>query len=251
MQNRINGGVGGVVGVGGVGSPVGKALDFAIKAHGDQKYGSEPYAVHLREVMTAATRLGFGGDVFQIAAALHDVLEDTAVDKAGLARVFGTETAEVVQQLSHDHNVDTKDYLAAMGDTAFCVKLADRLANIERMGTLENTDERAAFLLAKYLPHMELFAAEAKARGFDDAFAVLDATMVKTATAIQAAVAPEVMSTAWEDRARRSAIVAGDGTSGGGAFVATMGGKPPSSSSSSTSLSPMFAVRPPKLDKIL
>jgi hypothetical protein len=248
MQNRITGRVGGVGGVGAVGGAVAKALDFAVKAHGNQKYGTEPYAVHLREVMTSATRLGFSDDKFQIAAALHDVIEDTNVDKAGIGRAFGKETAEVVQQLSHDHNVDAKDYLAAMGDTAFCVKLADRLANVERMGTLENTDIRAAFLLAKYLPDMPLFAAEAKVRGFDKAFAVLDAAMTKTAAAIQGSVSPQLLDFAKDEMARKAAEVhgAGDGTNAGGAFVASMGGKKPSSLSSS----PMFAVRAPKTEKL-
>jgi (p)ppGpp synthase/HD superfamily hydrolase len=54
------------------------ALDFAARAHGDQKrrYTGEPYICHLFAV--AATVSRFGGDRYAVQAALlHDVLEDT------------------------------------------------------------------------------------------------------------------------------------------------------------------------------
>lgn len=221
------------------------ALDFAVRAHGDQKYGTEPYRVHLEEVMRCCTRMGFVADIFQMAAALHDVIEDTPVDRTGLQAKFGPEVARVVAELSHARGVETADYLAAMSDTAFSVKLGDRLANVERMGLLENSPDRAAYLLAKYRPEMPLFAAEAQKRGLMAPFAILDAAMAKTTTAIKGAVSAYELQQGLErveaKRLARQKELAGenaDGTSGGGAFVSAMAGQKPATSSS-----PLFAGR--------
>ena len=220
-------------------------LDFAVRAHGEQKYGTEPYRVHLEEVMRGCTRMGFVADIFQMAAALHDVIEDTPIDRTGLQAKFGPDVARVVAELSHVRGVETVDYLAAMSDTAFSVKLADRLANVERMGLLENSPDRAAYLLAKYGPEMALFAAEAQKRGLMAPFAILDAAMTKTTAAIRGAVSEYELQQGLErveqkrlKREQELAGAGGDGTSGGGAFVSAMAGQKPVTSSS-----PLFAVR--------
>lgn len=220
--------------------PVAEALDFACRAHGSQRYGDEPYQVHLEEVMRACVRMGFADDMSLMAAALHDVIEDTAVGHAGLAafgsRTFGAERgaplAQLVRELSHDRGVDTADYLAAMSDGAFAVKLADRLANVERMGLLENSPDRAAYLLAKYGPEMALFAAEAEARDLRAPFAILAAAMAKTTRAIEGAVSAYELAQGRQrvaDKADKAAqnVVGGvdDGTAGGAAHAAAMGGK--------------------------
>lgn len=230
-------------------SRVDAALDFAVRAHGNQKYGTEPYSAHLKEVMAGVTRLGFTDEKLLMTAALHDVIEDTIVGRAGIEKTFGKEVAQLVVELSHDHNVETKDYLRAMSDGAFAVKIADRLANVERMGTLENSPDRAAYLLAKYGPEHALFADEAKARGFDKAFAVLDAAMQKTTTAIRGAVDSYTLQQGRDRVEAKQKNLAGsaDGKSGGGAFVAAMGGK---KAAAPTSLSPMFAVRAPATPRV-
>ncbi|MFA6234650.1 MAG: hypothetical protein WC824_10770, partial [Bacteroidota bacterium] len=54
-----------------------KAREFAIKAHGDQKYGDQPYVVHLDAVKDLV--LGYNCDNLRRAtdgAFLHDILED-------------------------------------------------------------------------------------------------------------------------------------------------------------------------------
>ncbi len=213
------------------------AWRFAVQAHGEQKYGSEPYSVHLREVMNGCMHLGFTQPAHLMAAALHDVIEDTDVDQTALAAVFGQDVARVVAELSHDHNVGTKDYLAAMSDTAFAVKLADRLANVERMGLLENSPDRAAYLLAKYQPEMALFADESARRGFDGACAVLAAAFAATTTAIQGAVDSYTLQQGVDRIEARRERVAGAGDNDnsveGAAHVAAMGGKKPITPSSS------------------
>jgi hypothetical protein len=191
--------------------------------------------------------MGFLADIFQMAAALHDVIEDTPIDRTGLQAKFGPEVARVVAELSHARGVETADYLAAMSDTAFSVKLADRLANVERMGLLENSPDRAAYLLAKYGPEMPLFAAEAEKRGLMAPFAILDAAMQMTTTAIRGAVSEYELQQGLErveqKRLKRQQALAGaggDGTSGGGAFVSAMAGQKPASSTS-----PVFIGRGP------
>jgi hypothetical protein len=233
-------------GVVGAGTSVDVAFAFAVNAHGDQRYGTEPYAVHLQEVMAGCVRMGFFTPALLMAAALHDVIEDTALGQADIATVCGGDVGQLVAELSHDRGVDTVDYLAAMSDGAFSVKLADRLANIERMGHLENSPDRAAYLMAKYQPEMPLFAAEAKARGLEGVFAILQAAFQKTSTAIRSSVDAYTLQLGRdrvEEKAAQVAAVVGseaDGSVGGGAFVSAMGGKKPASP---TSLSPTMAVR--------
>ena len=79
------------------------ALTFAKWAHGlkDQrrKYTDEPYHVHPANVVCILQH--YGASVRQqIAGALHDVLEDTAVSSEQIARWFGKETAFDVEQLT-------------------------------------------------------------------------------------------------------------------------------------------------------
>ena len=57
-----------------------RAREFAIKAHGDQMYGDEPYIVHLDEVAGILHEFGIMETIFTnayIVAYLHDTIEDT------------------------------------------------------------------------------------------------------------------------------------------------------------------------------
>ena len=53
-----------------------EARDFAIKRHGEQLYGNEPYIVHLDHVHEVGLRFGTTIEE-QCADYLHDILEDT------------------------------------------------------------------------------------------------------------------------------------------------------------------------------
>lgn len=48
-----------------------QALAFAAARHGDQKYGNQPYTVHLEAVIQVARDFDLGPDVL-VATALHD-----------------------------------------------------------------------------------------------------------------------------------------------------------------------------------
>jgi (p)ppGpp synthase/HD superfamily hydrolase len=73
------------------------AVEFAVRAHGDQvrKGTTIPYVSHLLGV--AALVLEGGGDEdLAIAGLLHDVLEDTAATAAQVEKAFGPRVAAVV-----------------------------------------------------------------------------------------------------------------------------------------------------------
>jgi (p)ppGpp synthase/HD superfamily hydrolase len=125
------------------------AREFAIRAHSDQKYGDEPYIVHLDEVNEIVTNDGFG-TIFQAVAYCHDIMEDTSTTYWDIQNAFGTNVANCVDMLT-DFNDPTKrlyrrerkrmtyEKIRWMPNTpqyepVLVVKAADRLANIRRGG---------------------------------------------------------------------------------------------------------------------
>ena len=105
-----------------------------MEAHGDQKYGGEPYFVHLDEV--AAILVGISSDMIA-EAYLHDVLEDTKVVRDELAVLFGWETAVVVDACTGEGNTRRERSASILTKLlrlpkAIPVKLADRLANMRQ-----------------------------------------------------------------------------------------------------------------------
>ncbi|MEZ4382979.1 MAG: HD domain-containing protein [Nannocystaceae bacterium] len=118
------------------------ARSFAIAAHGDQRYGEHPYAVHLAAVVAIAEAVGGGEATIVAVAWLHDVLEDTDATEAALRERFGDEVAAAVALLTDPEGADRRARKAALhrrladldhGDAAaraaLLVKAADRLAN--------------------------------------------------------------------------------------------------------------------------
>jgi len=133
------------------------AREFAIKAHGDQKYGTEPYVVHLDGVVGVLKEFGYTDDETLAAAYLHDVLEDTKTEFSTLLGIFGSAVARAVlfatDELGPNRRLRKRDtYAAVIRDIAaweerderaplsdeewdavpigMRVKLADRIANI-------------------------------------------------------------------------------------------------------------------------
>ena len=132
-----------------------RAKEFAIAAHGDQKYGrNEPYAVHLASVRDILVEFGWddglivwdtlaasldvttprAGDML-VAAWLHDVIEDTDATRGTLEREFGPSVASLVWAVTgrgknrKERNADAYRKLAAF-PAAIPLKLADRLSNV-------------------------------------------------------------------------------------------------------------------------
>lgn len=114
-----------------------KAREFALAAHGDQRYGDFPYVVHLDEVADIARSYG---ETAEVLAYLHDVVEDTSVTAQEIEAGFGHFVSRCVQILSDEPGESRKVRKAATyrkmaavdGDEclALLVKAADRLANM-------------------------------------------------------------------------------------------------------------------------
>jgi (p)ppGpp synthase/HD superfamily hydrolase len=114
-----------------------KALKFAIRAHGDQKYGEYPYAYHLQSVANQLGDWGYTSEEYQCSAILHDTIEDTGTTKEELAKEFTPEIAEIVYAVSDEPGKNRaerheKTYpKIASNQKALVVKLADRVSNVK------------------------------------------------------------------------------------------------------------------------
>ena len=143
-----------------------KAKSFAIKAHGDQKYGEQPYIVHLEAVVA---HLHDYGEQAVVMGYLHDVIEDTAAVYAQLSSEFGAFIADGVAILTDEPGRNRKERktltYAKMArvsgelELALVVKAADRLANVQACIANGKADllkmykrEHSAFRSAVYRP---------------------------------------------------------------------------------------------------
>ena len=154
--------------------------NFAIEAHGDQKYGEQPYVAHLDAVWAVLCEYGFDDSFYFYGAYLHDVREDCGHKSDILFRLedLGAITNYVVNFCTDEtgHNRKTRkaatyercraqieqDYLRTPFPMpalpiAVRVKLADRLANLRNaIATGSNLigmyrKERDAFKAAYYV----------------------------------------------------------------------------------------------------
>lgn len=144
-----------------------EAIAFAAIAHAGQirKHTGEPYVMHPIHVM----RLLWDGDIrgtdILIAALLHDVVEDTAVNLLTIERRFGLEAASIVNELTDvytkeafpDKNRETRkrlerERIALTSPTAQTIKYADLISNTESIARYDPPfariylDEKAAIL---------------------------------------------------------------------------------------------------------
>jgi len=151
-----------------VGRPlVERARELALEAHGEQRYGTRPYHVHLDAVAELVEECG---EEAQALAYLHDVVEDTPVQVEAIAAAFGRRIADCVALLSDEpggsrEERKRKSYARmtrASGDLelALVVKAADRLANM-RACVADGNDE----LLAVYKEEHAAFRAAAHREG--------------------------------------------------------------------------------------
>lgn len=136
------------------------AREFALSWHAHQKYGTEPYAVHLDEV--AAIAKPYGVEAVKVAY-LHDTLEDTQLSEAELTEQFGARITALVKLLTDESGKNRKERKSKTHlklkavltelNTALIVKVADRLANVRRGGKNDMyREEQDAFRKAAYRP---------------------------------------------------------------------------------------------------
>jgi (p)ppGpp synthase/HD superfamily hydrolase len=145
---------------------VAQARLFAVEAHGEQRYGNQPYVVHLDAVAELLTPFG---EQAQVVGYLHDVVEDTPVSIDIVRLEFGEQVATCVALVTdeqgpnrRERKAKTNAKLTQVSDEnslALIVKAADRLANL-RTSTGGNNDsklemyrgEHVAFREAVYRP---------------------------------------------------------------------------------------------------
>lgn len=120
-----------------------RTLDFAARAHGEQKTkgAQAPYVVHLMKVASEVLCVADGSfdtDFAMQCALLHDSIEDTKVTYAQLSVEFDARVADGVQALTKDERVQKSDRMTdalrrirEQPREVWMVKLADRITNLE------------------------------------------------------------------------------------------------------------------------
>ena len=130
------------------------AYHYADEAHrGQNRKTGEPYISHPVAVAGILADLRLDPQTL-MASLLHDVIEDTGVDKKALAERFGDEVAELVDGVSKLDQIEfrsraeaqaesfRKMLLAMVGDIrVILVKLADRTHNMRTLWVMR-TDKR-------------------------------------------------------------------------------------------------------------
>jgi (p)ppGpp synthase/HD superfamily hydrolase len=138
------------------------AAALASTAHGEQKWGSHPYRVHLEATAANAEKLRaqlvptLDPNLVRLVALLHDVVEDTKVALSDLAALgVPPEGVRAVALLSHTPGQPREKYLRLLIEDplAILVKLGDTQhnANPESLAEMEVADPaRATHLRVKY-----------------------------------------------------------------------------------------------------
>jgi (p)ppGpp synthase/HD superfamily hydrolase len=113
------------------------ALDFASDQHAGQRRDADdqPFVLHPEEVSRLLRDAGCPDHVIA-AGALHDVLEDTDVERAELERRFGAQVADLVASLTDDPSIADKSerraalrkQVAEAGPEAAIVYAADKIS---------------------------------------------------------------------------------------------------------------------------
>ena len=112
------------------------AKEFAIKKHGDQMYGDEPYSYHLEETVKVAERHCLHIDI-RTAAWLHDILEDTNITYVELCVFFNHRVAGLVSLVTDQPGKNRRERAKKTlprirsDPAAVALKLCDRVANVK------------------------------------------------------------------------------------------------------------------------
>jgi len=128
---------------------------LAHRAHaGQSRISGEPYISH--PIAVAKILADMHMDSQSITAAiLHDVIEDTEIDRATLAEHFGEEVADLVESVSKLDRIQSASRVEAQAENlrkmmlamtrdirVILIKLADRLHNMRTMATLPREKKR-------------------------------------------------------------------------------------------------------------
>lgn len=128
---------------------INKAYLLSAKAHeGQHRYSGEPYILHPIAVARILADMHMDKESI-VAAILHDVLEDTAIDKATIVEQFGAEVAELVDGVSKLEQINFESRIEAQAENlrkmmlamtrdirVILIKLADRLHNMRTLDAM-------------------------------------------------------------------------------------------------------------------
>ncbi len=132
-----------------------EAYKTAREAHkGQRRHTGEPYVAHPVEVAYILSQMRLDQESI-IAALLHDVLEDTDIDKQGLVEHYGTAIAELVDGVSKLTQMEFQTRAEAQAENfrkmilamsqdirVIMIKLADRLHNMRTLQALPVAKQR-------------------------------------------------------------------------------------------------------------
>ncbi|WP_027966374.1 RelA/SpoT family protein [Halomonas halocynthiae] len=132
-----------------------RAFYYAEQAHdGQRRRSGEPYVTHPLAVANILANMHMDAQSL-MAAMLHDVIEDTGVDKPAMAEQFGEEVADLVDGVSKLTQITFEDKAVAQAENfqkmvlamsrdirVIIVKLADRLHNMRTLGALRPDKKR-------------------------------------------------------------------------------------------------------------
>ena len=131
-----------------------RAHQYAEDAHdGQERLSGHPYITHPLAVAGILADMHMDHQSI-MAALLHDVLEDTGIDKATLVESFGVEVADIVDGVSklatiyktsaeeHAENFQKMAMATTQDLRVILVKLADRLHNMRTIGALDRDKRR-------------------------------------------------------------------------------------------------------------
>jgi guanosine-3',5'-bis(diphosphate) 3'-pyrophosphohydrolase len=116
------------------------ALMFAAERHRDQRRKDSvesPYINHLIAVTKLLAEVGIEDGVVLIAAALHDIVEDTATSREEIEAIFGAAVAGVVAEVTDDKTLPKErrkraqvEHALQLSAAAKLVKIADKICNV-------------------------------------------------------------------------------------------------------------------------
>lgn len=159
-----------------------QAYSVASEAHKNQKrHSGEPYITHPLAVATILAEMHMDAETI-MAALLHDVIEDTGVEKKTIALQFGESVAELVDGVSKLTRIEFKNKAEAQAENFYkmvlamsrdirvvIIKLTDRLHNMRTLGTLPPEKRRR---IAKET--LEIYAPIANRLGMRTLFSELE-----------------------------------------------------------------------------
>lgn len=128
--------------------------DFAIRRHSMTRYGSDSYEVHLESVETVLIETGYDAPMFRAAAWLHDTIEDTGTTRGEIEALAGIDVADLVWAVTgvganrKTRNASIYGKLR-LHPTAWPLKMADRVANLEHTSRAAASIEIAAMYLSE------------------------------------------------------------------------------------------------------